>query len=52
MLKSSIKANLKQPLDYAPLIFNLSITLENICVYRIVFKYYSEEEVAFFSFCR
>jgi len=48
MLKSSIKADYKQHSDYTPLIVDPSFTLENIYVYRIVFKYYSEEEVAFF----
>ena len=50
MLKSSIIADLKQLLDHAPLIVDLSITLESICIYRMVFKYYnySKEKVAFF----
>jgi len=42
-----IESNLRQSLDHASLIVDLTITLENICVYRIVLKCDSEEEVAF-----
>ena len=40
-----IKSNLKQFSDYIPLTVNISITLENICIYRIVLKCDSKEVV-------
>ena len=43
-----IEPNLKQFSDYISFIVNLPITPENICIYRIVLKYDSKEEVVFF----
>ena len=40
-----IKHNFEQPSDHASLIFDFSITLENIYMYRIVLKYNSNEGV-------
>ena len=42
-----IKPDLKQSLDYAFLIVDFPITLENICIYRIVLECNGNEEVAF-----
>ena len=42
-----IEPDLRRPSDYAPLIVDLSIAPENICVHRIVLKHDSEEEIAF-----
>ena len=43
-----IEPNLKQSSDHISFIVNLPITPENICIYRIVLKYDSKEEVVFF----
>jgi len=42
-----IEPDLRRPSDYVPLIIDLSIASENICVYRMVLKRDSEEEIAF-----
>ena len=42
-----IEPNLRQFSNYDSFIVNLSITPENICIYKIVLKYNSEEKVAF-----
>ena len=42
-----IEPDLRRPSDYVPLIVNLSIAPENICVCRMVLKCDSEEEMAF-----
>ena len=42
-----IKPDLKRPSDYAPLIIDLLIAPENICVCRMVLKHNSEEETVF-----
>ena len=42
-----IEPDLKRLSDYAPLIVDLPIALENICVRRMVLKRDSEEETAF-----
>ena len=42
-----IKPDLRRPLDHAPLIVDLPIASENICVCRMVLKRDSEEEAAF-----
>ena len=42
-----IEPDLRKPSDYVPLIIDLSIAPENICVCRMVLKCDSEEETAF-----
>jgi len=42
-----IEPNLRQLPDHVSFIVDLSITPENICIYKIVLKYNSEEKVAF-----
>ena len=42
-----IELDLRQPSDHAPLIVDLHIIQENICVCKIVLKYDSEEKAAF-----
>jgi len=42
-----MKSDLRWLSDHALLIVDLHITPENICVYKIVFKHDSEEEVVF-----
>ena len=42
-----IEPNLRQLSDYNSFIVDLSITPENICIYKIVLKYNSKEKVAF-----
>lgn len=42
-----IELDLKQPSDHAPLIVDLHIIQENICVCKIVLKSDSKEKVAF-----
>jgi len=42
-----IEPDLRWLLDYAPLIIYLSITPENICIYKMVLKHNSKEKVTF-----
>jgi len=42
-----IEPDLRKPSDYAPLIVDLPIAPENICVCRMVLKHDSDEEAAF-----
>jgi len=42
-----IEPDLRRPSDHAPLIVDLPIAPENICVCRIVLKHDSDEEMVF-----
>ena len=42
-----VEPDLRRPLDHAPLIVDLPIAPENICVHRMVLKHDSEDKMAF-----